>query len=1284
MIPMSADPDSGGEPVQARTGDGGTPHVDARQAVGVQVGQDNTQIIYNYSQLTRADGAVLPPLVSISGKVDSPYRGLRAFEEQDAPFFFGREAATRDVLKRMSSCVDGTGLLVVSGVSGAGKSSLLRAGVLPQIRGVGLAAAPEAARWPALLLPPGPAPLDVLAIQVAHLAGVEAAAVRRGLDEDPARFALTSRQAALAQQGGPPGEPGSSPPGPVRGQRLLLVVDQFEQVFTQCPDEKQRQAFITALCAAAARGGLEQGPAALIVLGVRADFEARCADYPQLADAIQNRYLVTSMTERQLRMAITEPAKRAGSSVDDDLVDVLLEEVSTRRPASAPSVPGGGPVSGAGVLPLLSHALDQAWRSRTGDVLTLADYERTGGIEGAVADSAQHAYDCLTPAQQAAARQVFTRLTATTSASVDTADRASRAELAEGKDAAQVRDVEVVLEAFASERLLTLAAGTVEISHEVLLTAWPLLRDQWLAETHADRIVRTKLHNAAAEWTSRSRDPSYLYSGSLLEDAAATAARISADPVRYPPLSQTERDFIGASERARHRRVRRRQGIIAFLVALVVGFASAAFLAARANQETAGERDVAVSGQLITQSEELGDTDPILAKQESLAAWQLDQTNPAARYAMLTAARLPGTGTLKSSDGASVDAVAYSPDGKILATGSGDGIVQLWDAVTQRRIGEPLRGATGWVYTVAFSLDGKIVAAGQDGVVRLWDVATHQPIGKPLTGDVSNVESIAFSPDADLLAAGHYDGTVQLWDVASGQQMGTALHAGEVLSVAFSPDGKMLATGGYDSADHGTLQLWDVGSRQPIGAPLQKDTFESSLAYISTVFSVAFSPDGTMLAAGEGDGVVQLWNVISRKEIGSLFAENSNEIPSLAFSPDGKFLAGGNEQGMAQLWDVATEQRIGSPLTTDNRTVASVAFSPDGQTLATGSYDGTVQLWDVNLDDNDPIGLISAGTRPAHSVAFSPHGKILATGDYDYTARLWNAANQHQLGSPLTGRASVMSVAFSPNGKILATGDYDGTARLWNVATGRQIGAPLTGHAGAIWSVAFSPNGKTLATGSANRTVHLWDVATGQQTGALRTTGAVYAVAFSPNGKILATGGNGGAAQLWAVATRRQIGAFNTGQTWSVFSVAFSPNGKILATGNADDTARLFDVATQQQMGVPLRGATGWVYSVAFSPDGQTLAAGSYDGTVRLWNVATNQQIGAALASGDTHVVDSVAFSPDGNTLAAGYSDGVVQLWAVRYLTNVVSFLCASVGGSFTPAEWTRYVPGPAYQKTCP
>ena len=502
--------------------------MDARGGMGVQVGEGNTQFIYTYNKLTWTDGVAPPPLASVTGVIDSPYRGLAAFEEQDAAFFFGREAAATQLLERMSRQVQGAGLLVVSGVSGAGKSSLLRAGVLPRLRGAGLAGAPGPASWPCLLFTPTHAPLDELAVRVAALAGADAAAVRRGLAADPAGFALTARQAALAR---PPG-PAQNPEGPAAEphqppHRLLLVVDQFEQVFTQCPDEEQRRAFLTALHAAARPGhGSDQAAAALVVLGVRADFEARCADYPQLADAVQDRYLVTAMTERQLRMAITQPASTAGSRVDDDLVEVLLTEVRTRQP--------GG--SGAGMLPLLSHALDQAWRHRTGDTLTLADYERTGGIEGAVADSAQRAYDRLTPGQQAAARQVFIRLTATSSDGVNTADRVARAELTAGKNTAEAGDVEAVLEAFAAQRLLTLAADSVEISHEVLLTAWPLLRDSWLAETHADRLVRTRLHTTAAEWARHSRDPSYLYSGSLLQAAAETSARIGADPVRHTPL----------------------------------------------------------------------------------------------------------------------------------------------------------------------------------------------------------------------------------------------------------------------------------------------------------------------------------------------------------------------------------------------------------------------------------------------------------------------------------------------------------------------------------------------------------------------------------------------------------------------------------------------------------------------------------------------------------------------------------------------------------------------------
>ena len=739
---MSVGPDP--RALHVRGEDGGGPYrVDASGALGVQVGEGNTQIIYAYGRQTWADGVVPPPLASVFGVVDSPYRGLNTFEERDAPFFFGREAAATQVLARMSRQIDGSGLLVVSGVSGAGKSSLLRAGVLPRLRLIGLVSIAHARSWPCLLFTPARAPLDELAVRVARLAGADAAEVRRGLDADPAGFALTARQAALAQSGSTAADPDSLPAE--HRWKLLLMVDQFEQLFTQCPDEEQRRAFITALHAAATvRHGPDHEPAALVVVGVRADFEARCADYPQLAGAIQDRYLVTAMTERQLRLAITEPAKKTGSSVEDNLADELLREVRTRHPRA----------SSAGVLPLLSHALDQAWRTRTGDLLTLADYERTGGIEGAVADSAQQAYERLTPAQQAAARQVFTRLTAC-SDGVDTAARAIRAELTEGKSAAEARDVEAVLEAFAAERLLILAAGTVEISHEILLTAWPLLRDVWLAETHGDRLVRTRLDDVAAEWTRNSRDPTYLYTGTLLGAATETAARISADPARYPPLSHVEQDFLRASSHAHHRRARRRESIIAFLMALVIGLALVAVAAFHARQEAIRQRDLAASGQLINESEVIGDADPSVSKLLSIAAWRIHPSGQD-RYAMLAAASRPGIASLTGHTDR-VHAVAFSPDGHTLVSGSYDGTARLWDMATHRQIGDPLNGH-GEVYSVAFSPHGNLVATGgQDTMVRLWNVATQRQIGAPLNGHDGEINAVAFSPDGRTLASGGTD-----------------------------------------------------------------------------------------------------------------------------------------------------------------------------------------------------------------------------------------------------------------------------------------------------------------------------------------------------------------------------------------------------------------------------------------------------------------------------------------------------------------------------------------------
>ena len=1193
--------------------------------------------------LAAADGAG-PRLAAATG---SPYRGLAAFEEWDAAFFFGREAATAQVLERMSRHLAGAGLLVVSGVSGAGKSSLLRAGALPRIRAAGLAAAPGSASWPCLIITPTQAPLDELALRVALLAGTDASSVRRGLDASPEGFALPARQAALAR---PPGLAGDGDSAAAEGgqpsprQRLLLVVDQFEELFTQCPDEGQRRAFITALHAAAtARHGPEQAPAALVVLGVRADFEARCADYPELADAVQDRYLVTAMTERQLRMAITEPAKKADSAVDDDLVGVLLAEVRTGRPGTF----------GAGVLPLLSHALDQAWRSRTGETLTLADYERTGGIEGAVAGSAQHAYDRLTPTQQVAARQVFTRLTATSAEGVDSADRATKAELTEGKSPAEAQDVETVLEAFAAERLLTLAAGTVEISHEALLTAWPLLRDTWLADSHADRIARTRLHTAAAEWARHARDRSYLYSGSLLAAATGAATRIGADPGRHPPLSQTEREFLAASSHAHRRTVRRRQAVIAGLLALTLTAFTAAGIAVHNAASTRHQHAIALSRQLAAESLNIVATHPVTARRLAVAAWAIFPTSEA-NAAITTLLAGQQQQDMLPADPSTVYGVAFSHDGKLLASADGDGTVRLWNPATNRQIGQALH------------------ASG------------------PTTARYG-VRAVAFSPDGKLLASAGADGTVRLWNPATGRRLGRILHASArwgVFGVAFSPNGKLLASADGD----GTVRLWNPATGQPVGEPIP-----SSIGSFGGHGAVAFSPDGKLLAISSGDGTLQLWNPVTDRPVGPPHQTGAvYGVFGVAFSADGKLLATAEAGGTVRLWNPATGQPIGTPLQPGNfyNSVLGVAFSPDGKLLAGADSDGTVRLWNpvTGRPTSAPLPTGSGPTGGVEWIAFSPNGRLLASTE-DNIVQLWDPATG-RLGNTLhaSARYGVFGVAFSPDGKLLASAGGDDTLRLWNPATGRPIATiHATSNKYGLGPIAFSPNGELLAS-AAGGTVRLWNPATRRPVGAPLHAGAQYGgvamVAFSPDGKLLAAADADGTVQLWNPATGRRVDVLQTGTSpyGGVYAVAFSPDGKLLAAGCGDGTVRLWNPATGRLVAI-LHATANNVYGVhalAFSPDGKLLATGEGDATVRAWNPATRHPVGAPIQTGSSpaDALSVVAFSPDGRQLVGGSYDGALRQWQTSLFTHTYAQLCADVG-SPTPQEWNHYASGEPLPKVC-
>jgi WD40 repeat protein len=1290
--------------------------VSVHDAQGILIGDNGRQSNYfTYVGPRGAVSAARHARTDFTGKVESPYQGLFAFGEQDAPFFFGQDAAADEVLSRLRVRAEIPALLVVSGVSGAGKSSLLRAGVLPRIGEI----TPDGTTWPHLVLTPARSPLSELAAQAAQRTGKDAATLRRTLREEPAGFALTALEAA-----GTPGD------GSVRG-RLLLVVDQFEQVFTQCGDEHERRAFIAALHAAATVGhGGRQVPASLVVLVVRADFEARCADYEELVGAVQDRYFLPPMTGRQLRLAITEPARVAGSSVDDALVGELVEAIrAAPSPGSAEAATGG-----TGVLPHLSHALDQAWRDRAGEGLTLDDYERAGGIEGSIGASADRAYALLTPTQQQAARQVFLRLTSTSTSGTDTGDRASVAELTQGKSPAEIADVKAVLEAFAAQRLLTLAADSVELSHEVLLTAWPLLRDAWLAETHGDRIICTQLRTAAADWDGHGRDPAYLYRGAQLAAVRRGAARWSAAPGRYPAFAGTDRDFLHAANRAANRASIQRRIIAAALALLLVASLTGAVIAINAAETARQQTALAVSGQLAAQSERVDDTDPVTASLLAAAAWRIDSNNPLARESLLNAYAQPERAVLTPDSGTSnvigsVNGVAFSPVGTILATAGGDGTVLLWNTTTHRQtatITIPGSQDTSWdgvgsvgVLGVAFSPAGTILAtAGGDGTVRLWNTTTHRQtatitIPKSPSGNDPEpwlegpaVLGVAFSPVGTTLAVAPGDGTVRLWDTTTHRQTATITVPGGAKGVAFNPAGTILATADGDR----TVRLWNTTTYRQIATI----AIPSGGAVNSGPSGVAFSPAGTILATAGSDGTVRLWNTTTYRQIATItIPSRGTGVMGVAFSPDGTSLATAGSDGTARLWDIAICSLTAIPINAP-KGVSEVAFSPDSATLATADGDGTVRLWNTTTYRQIATITIPTSQDPTQDssvseVAFSPDGEILAIAESDGTVLLWNVAT-HRHTATITAPSQdsgPAEVAFSPNGKTLAIAENDdATIRLWNTASIRQTntiavpGSQDSSDNSGLAEVAFSPDSKTLAiTENDSGTVLLWNTRS-RQTDTITVPSAqdqdpnedygVTELAFSPNSKTLAIADDeSGTVLLWNTATHRQTDTI-TPLGGDVNDMAFSPDGTTLAIADNGGTILLWNVATHRQtitFTVPSSqdpSDDSGPAEVAFSAAGTILVTDDGDGTFRLWDTATGGQVGTTITVPDSSKgVDEVVLSPNGKVLVTVGGDNTARLWDIAFPGNLLNSVCAIAGRSLTRHEWSTDVPSESFQQVC-
>ncbi|GGQ44542.1 nSTAND1 domain-containing NTPase [Couchioplanes azureus] len=1142
---------------------------------------------------------------------EPPYRGLASYEPDDAEWFFGRERLVRELLDSLAS----RRVVAVFGASGSGKSSVLRAGVLSEVARGALGSG-----WPTALMTPGDDPLAELTRTLTR--------TLPKLAPDPATWD-TAIGTALA------GEPD--------GVELLLVVDQFEEVFTLCADDARRRAFFAAMLGAAHTPGSR----VRVILGIRADFYARCAQYPELVTAFRDaQAMVGPMNAAELRDALVRPAERAGLRVEGTLVSTVVAQLANRP----------------GALPLASHAMVQAWQRRRGTTMTLAGYEAAGGVDGAIAQSAEAVYTALGPQRQRTTRRVLLRLVDSGDDAPVTRRRVARAEFGDDPDIA------TVIDRLATARLLTVTRDTVEITHEALVQAWPRLRG-WIDDDHEGLRLHRLLTHAAADWESLGREDSALYRGTRLARASEWRAE------NPDAVTAREADFLDRSlavqSRAQATSRRRRRALLAGLVSVVVLVSALAVAAWAQAARAQRQHDLALSRQLAAQSQSLNATRPATARRLATAAWLTEPTEEArdALTFMLAQQREALVGHTDD-----VGAVAFSPDGTLLATGGHDRTVRLWDPATDQPVGDPFTGHTAAVTGVAFSPDGSSLAtASSDATVRLWNPRTGEQTGNPLTGHTEAVTGLAFSPDGTLLATSSDDDTGRLWNARTGKPVGKPLtgHIDDVWGVAFSPDGSLLATTSSDA----TVRLWNPRTGEAVGKPLTGHTDD--------VLGVAFSPDGKLLATVSSHSVVRLWDPRTGEPVGDPLTGHTGPVTSAAFSPDGTLLATGSSDATARLWNPRTGELVGKPLTGHTEDVAHVAFSPDGKLLATASEDDTARLWDPRTG-RSVGGPITGHAGPVTDVAFRPDGGLFATTSTDDTARLWNARTREPAGRPFAGHTdAVLGVAFSPDGTLLATAAVDDTARLWNARTGEPVGDPLDLHAADVLSVAFSPDGTLLATTSADGTARLWNAATGRPAGGPLTghTDEVYGVAFSPDGRLLATTSADRTIRLWNPTTGQPVGSPLTGHNALVMDVAFSPDGKLFATTGYDRTVRLWNPATGEPVGEPLTGHTEDVWSVAFSPDGRLLATTSADRTIRLWNPTTGEPVGGPLI-GHTEVVTDVAFSPDGTRLVSSSTDGTIRLWDVATYENPLRALCTRFGLP-TNEEWSTYAPQERRPRSC-
>ena len=1155
-----------------------------------------------------------------------PFKGLASFEPSDVDYFFGRERLVAELVARLV----GARFLAIVGPSGSGKSSVLRAGLLPALAGGVL---PGSAGWQRWLLRPGARPLEELATVFSSDA------------DDPLAASLDAL-----------------PPD----ARLVLAVDQLEELFTACRSDVERAAFVGTL----ARAASDPEGRAVVLVSLRADFYGRFAAHPALAELLgANHVLVGPMQASELRRAVELPAGRVGLRVEPALTDALVGDVE------------GEP----GALPLLSTALLELWQKRQDGALTLTAYDEAGGVHGAVARLAEGTYARIPEERRPLVRALMLRLVGEGEGDASVRRRASLAEL----DLERNKDVADVLTTLADSRLVTVGEGSVEVAHEALLREWPRLRE-WIDEDVVGRRLRGQITVAANEWHTAGRDQSELYRGARL----AAALDWSADHALE--LNELEREFVTESrevsehEAKRARRTNQRlrgllAGVAVLLAAAIAGGALALLQRGQARDAETAQLAQRLGAQALV--EENVDLSLLLARQ----AVATDDSPQTRGYLLADLLRSPAAlGIMHGPTAADaldvVRAVAVSTDGKTLAVG-GEGGLLFFDTRTHGRIGEPREVASS-VESLAYSPDGRTLAVGSFDGTRLLDARTHEQLAaRYVDGEVSRV---AFTSDGSRLAVvaspNEAAGSISILDASTLQPVDSPIRPKGFEgwwvtpwwtnpSVALTPDGRSLVT----TSRTGELTWWALAT----------GTKAKVLKVEDGRRALALSPDGRTVGIGLDDGIrlIDVRTGVGREATGVL-PSNPN---GLLFSPDGRTLVSTGADGLVTLWDVHT-MTVRETLRGHSEAVWQPAFSPDGKTLYTTSNDGTVIAWDMTQTRRFGQQFTFAGQGLLewpyeYAARFSPDGRLIAVGLKKRGIALRHASSLTPVGAPLlqTG-GEVTGLAFSRDGRTLAAVTQNGMATVWDVKSRSLRRGPFRVDPTTAVGVSISADGTMLATAGENG-AELWDVATGTSIGHMGDYTALGDIAFSPTGPLVAfvrdgyLAGGGGDVEVWDSARRSRITKILVDDV-SVFgwAIAFSPDGRTVATGGLDTLVHLWDVRSGTLVRELKQNVGSAVLSLEFSPDGSILAMSGGEAFASLWDVDTGVPIGPRLRVGGGEV--SLDISPDGRRLLTTHGDGKGAIWNIDPV-SWAQRACRLANRTLTREEWEKFLPGRPYEPAC-